>query len=144
MALEASSSATRSHPTPLCSDGAGGVFIGTVNIPGNSGDGGPATASLMRYPEQCALDGTGGLIVADTNAHVVRRINSGGIISTVAGNGSTGCAGNGGPATQAMLKSPRAVASLGVSTGFWIVRLRRGGRGCTSLTSPNDAPEYAG
>lgn len=95
---------------------------------GFSGDGGPATSAKMYYPEQCSLDGAGGLLVAEASGHVVRAVSAAGVISTVAGIGSSpGTTGDGGFATLAKLNSPHAVAYDPTLTGFWIVRGGRGG-----------------
>jgi sugar lactone lactonase YvrE len=53
-----------------------------------------------------AVDGSGNVYVADTNNYRVRKISSPGIITTIAGNGTRGWSGDGGPAVQARLTSP--------------------------------------
>jgi sugar lactone lactonase YvrE len=55
-----------------------------------SGDGGSATAAGLRYPNSVALDSSGALYIVDTDNYRIRKVNSAGIISTIAGNGSTG------------------------------------------------------
>jgi len=78
---------------------------------GDDGDGGPATAARLQGPGGAALDATGNLYFADTSNHRVRRVDAAsGIITTVAGNGSQGFSGDGGPATAARLRFPRGVA----------------------------------
>jgi uncharacterized protein (TIGR03437 family) len=74
------------------------------------GDGGPATKAAFFYPYGVAADGQGNIYIADTNNHRVRRVDSGGTITTVAGNGNPGFSGDGGQATAASLFSPMAVA----------------------------------
>ncbi len=76
---------------------------------GYSGDNGPATNASLRYPVSVALDASGNLYIADTSNNVVRKV-SGGIITTVAGNGTGGYSGDGGPPTGAQLKTPYSVA----------------------------------
>lgn len=77
---------------------------------GYSGDSGPATAAELNTPQGIALDPAGSLFIADTGSHRVRRVDRSGKISTYAGTGATGSAGDGGPATQARLDQPVGVA----------------------------------
>jgi uncharacterized protein YjiK len=75
------------------------------------GDGGQATAAALNYPQGVTVDSLGNLYIADSNNNRVRRINlSSGVITTVAGAGSSGYSGDSGAATAAMLNSPRGVA----------------------------------
>jgi uncharacterized protein (TIGR03437 family) len=74
------------------------------------GDGGRATAASINAPEGLALDAAGNLFIADTNDNAVRKVTPAGVITTIAGNGQTGFAGDGGPANRAQLNRPRAVA----------------------------------
>src|SRR5438093_960323 len=84
--------------------------------PGYSGDGGPAiNAQLVNAGEGAltfgvAVDGEGNLFIADTSNNRVRKVSSSGIITTVAGNGSPGYSGDGGPAINAQLSGPNSVA----------------------------------
>jgi uncharacterized protein (TIGR03437 family) len=75
--------------------------------PGFSGDGGPAAAAQLNQPYGLALDQAGNLYVADYGNERVRRIGTDGLITTIAGNGEHGGAGDGGPATSAQLLGPR-------------------------------------
>ncbi len=78
---------------------------------GNMGDGGPATAARLYHPSSIVFDNNGNLYIADTYNSVVRRVSaSTGIITTVAGNGSYGSSGDGGPATSATIYQPSALA----------------------------------
>jgi sugar lactone lactonase YvrE len=77
---------------------------------GFGGDGGPATAARFDGPRALALDGAGNLYVADDNNDRVRRIDPAGVITTVAGSGAEGFAGDGGPAVAAQLNHPRGLA----------------------------------
>jgi sugar lactone lactonase YvrE len=76
---------------------------------GYSGDGGPATSAQLAFPQGVALDGAGRLYIADDLNHVVRKVFHG-IITTVAGNGTDGYSGDGGPATSAQIGDPYGVA----------------------------------
>jgi hypothetical protein len=77
---------------------------------GNSGDGGPATAAQLNSPVGVAVTADGGFLIADTNNHVVRKVSSAGVITRVAGTGTLGNSGDGGPATAAELNFPLGVA----------------------------------
>lgn len=76
------------------------TIAGNHSVSGFGGDGGPATAAGLGSVSGLAYDAVGNLYIADGNARV-RKVNTAGIISTVAGNGGLGYAGNGGPATAA-------------------------------------------
>jgi uncharacterized protein (TIGR03437 family) len=73
---------------------------------GSSGDGGLATNALLNYPDGLAIDPSGNVYFTDRAAHVIRRISTNGIISTIAGTGKAGFSGDGGPATSAQLSGP--------------------------------------
>jgi uncharacterized protein (TIGR03437 family) len=75
--------------------------------PGYSGDGGPATSAQLLEPLGVAFDKAGNLYIADSNS--VRKVDTGGTITTVAGGTLTATPGNGGPAINAGV-IPRAVA----------------------------------
>ena len=75
-----------------------------------SGDGGPATSAHLNNPNDLVVDSSGNLFIADRNNHRIRKVDTSGDISTVAGTGTSGFSGDGGPATSAKLKSPEAVA----------------------------------
>lgn len=78
---------------------------------GFAGDDGPATAAGLLAPEAIAFDAQGNLYIADTGNHRIRRVDAAsGVITTVAGNGSQGDSGDGGPAVNASLSSPEGVA----------------------------------
>ncbi|MFZ4789728.1 MAG: PKD domain-containing protein [Candidatus Competibacteraceae bacterium] len=78
--------------------------------PGYSGDGGPATQASLNFPTSVAVAADGSVLIADANNSRIRRVGPDGIITTVAGNGTHGYSGDGGPATQASLSSPWGVA----------------------------------
>ena len=77
---------------------------------GYSGDGGPATKAELSSPEGVAVDHAGNIYIADhTNSRIRKVTLSTGIITTVAGNGTTGYSGDGGLATKAELCAPEDV-----------------------------------
>jgi sugar lactone lactonase YvrE len=127
-------SATLNGPTGLALDGAGNLYIAEqynhvirkvtaaagiiTTVAGNgtqgfSGDTGLATQAQLNRPYGVAVDGAGNLYIADKNNNRVRMVSANsGDISTVAGNGTASASdsGDGGPATQAVINNPLAVA----------------------------------
>ena len=83
------------------------TIAGNPTIAGYSGDGGPATAAEFNNANDLAFDAAGNLYICDQAR--IRKINTSGIISTIAGNGTTGITGNGGPATAATV-DPTGIA----------------------------------
>lgn len=81
---------------------------------GFSGDKGPATQASLNFPTGVITDPARNLYVSDLNNHRVRRVNSAGAITTIAGNGQPGFSGDGGPATQAAINNP---GGLGYQSG---------------------------
>jgi trimeric autotransporter adhesin len=93
----------------LPSPGDIGVVAGS-GTNGYSGDGGAATSAKLYDPEGVAVDSSGNVYIADMENNRIREVvASTGDISTVAGNGTYGYSGDGGPATSAELKSPQGV-----------------------------------
>lgn len=117
------------YPTSVVKDIAGNIYIcdcgnhrirkispsGIISnycgtgIPGYSGDGGPATAAQLSSANGICIDGAGNLYVADAGNNRIRKIDVGGIITSVAGNGTSAYGGDGGPATAAYLSNPMDV-----------------------------------
>lgn len=102
--------ATNGIITTIAGNGTGGF----------SADGGSATAAALFYPSDIALDLYGNIFIADQGNNRIRKVTPGGIISTVAGNGTTGSGGDGGSATAAQLNIPVGVAVDG-STFIYVV-----------------------
>ena len=120
-------SAQLNDPSAVIVDGAGNLYIadsgncrvrevsgGTIStVAGNGtcgygGDGGSATSAQLKNPAGVALDVAGTLFISDTGNCRVRQV-SGGTISTIAGDGTCGFGGDGGPATSAQLAAPSGI-----------------------------------
>ena len=80
------------------------------NGQGYSGDGGPATAAQFWFPRDVSTTPVGGLLIVDGANHAIRRLAPDGTIATVAGGNGPGHSGDGGPAAEAQLVDPLAVA----------------------------------
>jgi len=85
------------------------TIAGIGGVLGISGDGGPATAATLRAPYGIALDDSGNIYVADFDNNNIRKVNTSGIISTIAGIGYAGYNGDSIAATTAKLNSPCGV-----------------------------------
>jgi sugar lactone lactonase YvrE len=135
-ALMTSASAAFEHPVAVAVDGSDRVYVIDGNrvrrldvrgaptvagtgVQGFSGDGGPATGALLSSPAAIAFDSEGNLYIADTGNNRIRRVGRDGIITTVAGIGRSGYAGDGGPGTMALLNSPGGVA-VGLGDGVFV------------------------
>ena len=84
------------------------TVVGT-GAAGFAGDGGPAAGAILNHPTGISLDAAGNLYFADSGNFRIRKV-SGGVITTVAGSGTQGYDGEGGPATAAQLNAPSATA----------------------------------
>jgi sugar lactone lactonase YvrE len=96
---------------------------------GFSGDGGPATSAQLAGPEAVAADDAGNVFIADSGNGRIREVSPDGIIRTIAGDGTFGYSGDGGPAVRASFLGPIALAVDGggniyVSDGIAIRILR--------------------
>jgi len=128
---QAATNAQLNKPTAVAVDSAGNLYIAdTVNnrirkvtastgfittiggqtTAGSSGNGGAAINALLNAPQGIAVDAAGNVYFADSNNHQIRKINTAGIVSAVAGNGVGGFSGDGGLAISAELYYPKAVA----------------------------------
>ena len=126
----AATSAQLNGPQGLAVDASGNLFIAdTMNAkvrkvsasgvistvagsgtPGYGGDGGAAASAQLNLPFGVAVDSSGNLYIADFGNSRVRKVSASGAIATVAGNGSAGYSGDGGPAAKAQLTGPQGVA----------------------------------
>jgi sugar lactone lactonase YvrE len=118
------------YPSSVAPDGTGGFYVaiksqnrvylvaadGQVRLVagngthGYSGDKGPAVSAQLNYPESIAIDSTGNLYIADSANNCIRKVAPDGVITTIAGNGTRGYSGDGGPAVSARLSFPDGVA----------------------------------
>jgi uncharacterized protein (TIGR03437 family) len=99
--------------TVVAGNGAGG------SIGSYSGDGGPATQAGLAAPAGIAFDQAGNLYIADSLNNRIRRVDTSGTITTVAGTGSAFLSGDGGPAASAGIPSPSGIA-IGSNGGIYV------------------------
>ncbi len=95
------------------------TYAGTGTA-GFSGDNGPANAAQLSGPSQLAIDTNGNLLICDRDNNRIRQVASDGTITTVAGTGVGNTTGDGGPAVQANINSPFAIASDNAG-GYYVV-----------------------
>jgi sugar lactone lactonase YvrE len=100
------------------------LTIAGTGIPGFSGDGGPASSAQLQNPAGITMDGAGNLYVAD-RPYRIRKITPGGIISTVVGDGNSGIAADGRPATAAPLVNPTSVSVDSLGNMYFVESLTR-------------------
>lgn len=118
-------------PLGMIFDGAGNMFItdednfrirkvNTLGVittvagstPGFAGDGGQATAAQLLRPNESIVDAAGNIYILDSQNSRVRKVNTSGIINTIAGSGTSGTyAGDNGPATAAEMNNPSGLAA---------------------------------
>lgn len=120
------------HPMALAADNAGNLYVGdqngqvirkidaagiitTISGPYNPsptpmfGDGGPISGARFHTVGSMRFDAAGNMYISDLGDNVVRKVDASGIITTIAGNGTAGFSGDGGPATSAQLNYPGKV-----------------------------------
>ncbi|MBI4052352.1 MAG: hypothetical protein HY400_07580 [Elusimicrobia bacterium] len=78
-------------------------------IAGYSGDGGPATSASLNDPQGVAVDRSGNIYISDTRNQRIRKVDSFGVITTIAGSGVRGYGGDGGPAILAKFNWPKSL-----------------------------------
>lgn len=93
------------------------TFAGTGGL-GYTGDGGASTLAKLNYPTGVAVDMAGNVYINDQGNSCIRKVDTGGIISTIAGTGIGGYSGDGGNATLAMLWTPTGIAADGVGNVY--------------------------
>jgi len=114
---------------------------------GFSGDGGPATGAQLWVPQGVTVDSAGNLYISDMDNHRIRRVSNG-VITTVAGNGTAGFSGDGGPATSAQLQYPQGIA-VDYAGNLYIAdtgnrRIRKVSKGVITTVAGNGWPGYSG
>ena len=87
------------------------IFAGTQLTSGYSGDNGPANSAYIYSPLDVCSDIYNNIYIADSGNNVIRKVNSSGIITTVAGTTSPGYSGNNGDATLAKIQNPTGICS---------------------------------
>lgn len=92
-------------------DGNINTFAGTGSASSPLGDGGPAASAGLSSPTALALDSAGNLYISDYGHNLIRKV-SGGVITTVAGDGVAGYTGDGGPATLSAINAPQQSGDL--------------------------------
>ncbi|QIS23413.1 hypothetical protein [Nocardia terpenica] len=100
-------------------DGTPVIVAGQDGSPGSTGDEGPATNAKLNIPVGIAWQDDGSWLIAAAHENRIRRVDAGGIITTVAGTGIRGFEGDGGPATSAQLMNPYGVCAC-PGGGFYI------------------------
>ncbi len=112
------------------------------------GDGGPATSAEIYYPQGATPTPDGGFLIADWRNNRIRQVSASGTITTVAGNGTSGFSGDGGPATSAELAEPNDVVPT-ADGGFLIVdennnRIRKVDYGTITTVAGNGTYGFGG
>jgi sugar lactone lactonase YvrE len=116
--------------------------------PGFSGDGARAVDATLNSPSGVCLDSAGNVYIADSGNHRVRKVTPDGRIVTVAGNGTVGFSGDGGPAERAALNNPSAV-EVDSEGNLYIAdtdnhRVRRVSGGVITTLAGDGRPGYSG
>ncbi|MEW5979994.1 MAG: hypothetical protein AB1898_29710 [Acidobacteriota bacterium] len=118
--------------------------------PGYSGDGKPAVQAQLNNPFGVTRGPDGAIYFCDTGNHVIRRIAADGIVSTVAGDGTPGYSGDGGPALKAQLNEPYEVRFDESGSLYFVERLNHvvrkvdGRSGKISTIAGTGAPGFSG
>jgi hypothetical protein len=94
------------------------TFAGT-GVQGFAGDGGPATSCQLYKPYGIVFDAAGNMYICDCNNNRIRKVNTSGIITTIAGTGAVGSTGDGGPALLATMDTPRGIGIDGAGNIYF-------------------------
>lgn len=123
------------EPNDCCLDGKGGLLIADVQdwrirrvdlmtgrlttfagtgrprgkFQGSKGDGGPATKAVIVGARAVCVDGRGNTYICEREGNAIRKVDSRGIITTVAGTGKAGYSGDGAAAIKALFRGPKAI-----------------------------------
>jgi sugar lactone lactonase YvrE len=159
-------SASLNEPNSVAVDGNGNLFFtdqntvfrldavtGVLTIAagngtvGSGGDNSPATSAQLSMPSGIAVDSAGNLYIADSGHYRIRKVSNG-VITTVAGNGTDGFSGDGGPATRARLSHPAGVA-VDPAGNLYITdtansRVRKVSRGVITTVAGNGTDGFSG
>ncbi len=123
--------------------------VAGIGVNGFSGDGGPATSARIGNPTAIRFDGGGNLYFSDCDQHVVRKVDTDGVITTVVGTGEAGFSPDGTPATKARIEYPYGLA-VGADGVLYVSdthnnRVRRvTADGTLETVAGGDIPGYAG
>jgi len=165
----AATAAQLKYPTGLAIDAAGNFYIadytnnvirkvtpaGIIStvagngVQGYSGDNGMATVAQLYAPRKVAIDATGNLYIADAGNNVIRKVNTAGVITTFAGNGTAAYSGDNGQATSATLNYPAALTIDATNNlyiaddGNHVIRKVTQG-GIITTFAGNGIPSYSG
>jgi sugar lactone lactonase YvrE len=159
-------SAQLNGPTHVAVDSAGNLYIADtlnnlirevsngviatvagIGTPGFGGDGGPATSAQLYAPSGIAVDSAGNLYIADSANNRIREV-SGGVMNTVAGTGTPGFSGDGGPAINAQLYAPSGIA-VDATGNLYIAdtfngSIRKVSNGVIATVAGNGTPGFGG
>lgn len=162
-------SAELAYPAGIAIDGSGEIYIADMNnncirkmdikgiistfagngTAGYSGDGGPAISGELKTPYSVAVDGSGNVFILAHGNNCIRKVNTSGIISTIAGNGNQGYKGDGGYATAGELNYPNGIAIDGsgnlyiTDAGNYVIR-KVSTSGIISTIAGNGVYGYSG
>jgi uncharacterized protein (TIGR03437 family) len=131
----------------ITTDGIIHLFAGKLAT-GSTGDGGAATSATLTAPMALAMDSSGNLFILDNGASKVRKVDTKGVITTVAGNGTAGLIGDGGNPINASLNFPTGIAVDGSGNvyvaDFLNLRIRKISGSTISSVAGNGLLAYSG
>jgi uncharacterized protein (TIGR03437 family) len=136
-------------PAGIISTVAGsGAGAGPHSVASYSGDGGPATAANLNNPTAVTVDSAGNIYFSDQYNQRIRKVDTNGIITTIAGNGTAGYSGDGGPATSAQLNYPGGLI-VDQNGDIYVAddnnfRIRKISKGVITTVAGNGVQGYSG